>query len=220
MATSPPDPGSQPADPTIPTRIRTPTTSSLTQTSGGPATAIPADCAGPPMHQCRTPPRHMPRTSLPAPPKAGTRRPRTPRAPESRPPRAAPLPALGAATHGRPQAPLLRGHRARTRNGRKCQTNAALTATRKPPRPSHAGEGSPSHSRRCHHLVTQLDPGRRDQTREKSPRRHLPWGRADIRRRPLVTARWDGVEGGGGGARVSAARVAQQEATERLSVCF
>jgi hypothetical protein len=54
---------------------------------------------------------------------------------------------------------------------------------------------------------TRLDPGRRDQTREKSPRRHLPWGRADIRRRPLVTARWDGVEGGGGGARVSAARV-------------
>jgi hypothetical protein len=85
-----------------------------------------------------------------------------------------------------------------------------------PPRPSRAGEGSSSLTRCRHLLVSRLDPGRRDQTRAKSPRRHLPWGRADIRRRPLVTARWDGVEGGGGGARVSAARVAQQEATERL----
>jgi hypothetical protein len=190
MATSPPDPGSQPANPTSPTRIRTPTTSSLTQTSGGPATANPADCAGPPMHQRRTPPRHMPGTSPPAPLMAGTRRPRTSHTPETSPPRAAPHPALGApdstfsapATHGRPQAPLLRGHPARPCNARMSQTTTSLTAARMPPRPIRAGEGSPSHTRRRHLLLSRLDPGRRDQTREKSPHRHLPWDRADIRR--------------------------------------
>jgi hypothetical protein len=113
--------------------------------SGGPASAIQADCAGLPTHQRRTPLWHMrwSGTNLPAPPMVGTRRPPTSRAPDSSPPRAAPLPALGAtdsivsapATHCRPHAPLLRGHPARTRIPRMCHTNASLFAARMPPRP-------------------------------------------------------------------------------------
>jgi hypothetical protein len=77
---------------------------------------------------------------------------------------------------------------------------------RGPGQPCRTGEGSPSLTRRCHLLVSRLDPCRRDQTIAKSPRCHLPWGRVDFRRRPPVTARWVGVEGGAA-ARVSAARV-------------
>ncbi|NP_001168195.1 uncharacterized protein LOC100381951 [Zea mays] len=65
---------------------------------GGPATAIPTDCAGLPAHQRRTPPPLMrwPGTSLPAPPTAGTRRPPTSRAPDPSLHGPTLLPALGA----------------------------------------------------------------------------------------------------------------------------
>jgi hypothetical protein len=57
--------------------------------------------------------------------------------------------------------------------------------------------------RLSHVAATSWNPAknRTDATKpkQKSPRRHLPWGGADIRRRPPVTARWAGVEGGDGG---------------------
>jgi hypothetical protein len=67
---------------------------------------------------------------------------------------------------------------------------------RGPGQPYRAGEGTSSLTCRRHLLESRQEPDGRDQTKAKSPRHHLPWGRADIRRRPPVTTRWAGVEGG------------------------